>query len=354
MEFCCTNCFFDEWLIGHIKIYGKRVNKCDFCGDKNNFAININEFEGLISPIVGLYTAITNFYPMELLKEGDHSNDMIWDKLTNDWGIFNTPDIAENILSAIYQDDPREGTFYDFMNDAVAIEEEWSIEHYTIGNLWNEFCVEIKHQNRFNPKSFNKEMINLIISANIETILTGNKFYRARIQRDKKPYKLNEMGAPAKDLAIYGRINPQGIPYLYLSENEETSISEIRPNILDKVNLAIFELEKDIKVIDLRNLNIGSPFRWGDNLKEIYLNQAFLNDFSATVSKPINFKTSYLEYLPTQFVSEYIKNRGFDGIIYPSSVCTGYNIALFNEEKCKCISVKKVDISTINYKFSTS
>ena len=46
-----------------------------------------------------------------------------------------------------------------------------------------------------------------------------------------------------------------------------------------------------------------------------------------------------LSYIPLQFISEYIKNLGYDGFVYLSTVGDGENLVMFNwKEKCKIIN----------------
>ncbi|WP_228402509.1 RES domain-containing protein [Chryseobacterium sp. RU33C] len=59
---------------------------------------------------------------------------------------------------------------------------------------------------------------------------------------------------------------------------------------------------------------------------------------------------SELDYIPTQFICEFIKIfTGVQGIKFRSSVhITGNNLVIFNQELMECISVKKVKINQLN------
>src|SRR5690606_2903130 len=56
------------------------------------------------------------------------------------------------------------------------------------------------------------------------------KLYRARLHHksNEPAYAVDKMFCPPKDDSTAGRANPSGIPYLYLSDNEETVLYEIR------------------------------------------------------------------------------------------------------------------------------
>ena len=62
---------------------------------------------------------------------------------------------------------------------------------------------------------------------------------------------------------------------------------------------------------------------------------------------------SSLEYLPTQFITEFIKSKGYAGVSYTSTMGTsGTNIAVFDESLFECKSVHVVEISSIEYSYS--
>ena len=46
----------------------------------------------------------------------------------------------------------------------------------------------------------------------------------------------------------------------------------------------------------------------------------FFADLSALYSKPIANDDDVLDYIPTQFIAEYVKNLGYDGIAFRSSL----------------------------------
>lgn len=59
-----------------------------------------------------------------------------------------------------------------------------------------------------------------------------------------------------------------------------------------------------------------------------------LQQFSEELSKPVLPEKSHLDYIPTQFICEYLRSLDiYDGIIFKSSYGTGRNIVLFSEEK---------------------
>lgn len=76
-----------------------------------------------------------------------------------------------------------------------------------------------------------------------------------------------------------------------------------------------------------------------------------INIINKDLSKPIVYNKE-LEYLPYEFLAEYIKKRGFRGFAYNSSVTNeGINYVIFNYEHCNVISKKLYNIKklTIDY-----
>ena len=79
-------------------------------------------------------------------------------------------------------------------------------------------------------------------------------------------------------------------------------------------------------------------------------------------SKPVKSGDDTLDYIPTQYISEYVKNLNYDGIVYRSSLTPelddsdhdsdaeidGYNIVVFNYGKCEPIGSNVVTV-THNY-----
>ncbi|MBP6058482.1 MAG: RES domain-containing protein [Nitrosomonas sp.] len=55
---------------------------------------------------------------------------------------------------------------------------------------------------------------------------------------------------PLASTGIEGRGNPKGISYLYLSNDRETCLSELRPNRGQNLSVAQFKLNRDLKIIN--------------------------------------------------------------------------------------------------------
>lgn len=268
---------------------------------------------------------------------------------------------------------------------------------------WNDFVYQLMYKNRFSSSHEVVDLIRNIGETVSKTIPKGTKLYRARIfnentlgkviddltgtkQKDKKAqstkkiylypiigllsedkettlryrivdrfekeyskwqkkkfkgYNAKDSGKPPKDKAIEGRVNPPLISYLYLAEDPITSIYEVHPAIGQYVSVAEFVTKRDLKIYDF------AFFFPADYENEKKLDIALFNHISQMFSLPYQQKP--LQYLPTQCLAEIIKNSGFDGLRFKSSLHQdGNNIVLFDDEFCKPISSDYIQVNGID------
>ena len=144
------------------------------------------------------------------------------------------------------------------------------------------------------------------------------------------PYKPERM-KPLKGRAKEGRVNPKGIPCLYLSNKRETAMSEVRPWVGSLISLGFFKTRRSLKLVDCsvhhasgRKIYFKEPLAKGRaDAVWTHIDRAF--------SEPVTEQDDVAEYVPTQIVAELFKSAGYDGIVYKSAFGEdGYNIALFD------------------------
>lgn len=76
----------------------------------------------------------------------------------------------------------------------------------------------------------------------------------------------------------------------------------------------------------------------------------FIQTLQKEISLPIRKLDKQLDYIPTQYISEFIKSLGFDGVEYQSSLYSdGYNLAIFNPEKLDCRTTQVYEIENIEF-----
>ena len=143
-------------------------------------------------------------------------------------------------------------------------------------------------------------------------------------------YDEKESDAPPAEKAKAGRINPEGIVYLYAAKDVQTAILETRPVPTQYVSVAEIELKKDIHLFSFINMPVF------DDEGENALTNVGYGAVGEYFSRPNYSDQSY--YLATQYISEYIKNKTsedgniiFDGMCYKSALNPdGVNYVLFD------------------------
>ena len=155
---------------------------------------------------------------------------------------------------------------------------------------------------------------------------------------------------PPAEKAKAGRANPLGISYLYLANDIKTTLYEARASLYDYVTIGNFRLKDDIKVINLRGDTYDPiPLSEKEVLEDFLIHLPFITKLEQELSRPRRRSDNELDYLPTQYLSEFIKSMGFDGVEYQSSLHpSGYNLAIFNSTKLECIKVGIYEIASID------
>jgi len=171
-------------------------------------------------------------------------------------------------------------------------------------------------------------------------------------------YGKKESDAPSsRNISIPpGRANPSGISYLYTALDKATAISEVQPTIEQSISIARISTLKRLNVF---NFNYPTTYKnskllskhIGEVEEQLKLSSFWelgilFGTLSELFAKPILGNTDY--YYTTQYISEFLKNKGFDGIQYKSSLKKrGSNIVLFD-------TLKDENDNPINYQILDS
>ncbi len=260
--------------------------------------------------------------------------------------------------------------------------------------LWIDFCDEILHNNRYFPESVFLNKIKDVSRDVAYELKTGEMLYRCReyktedfyknpvikqceefiknevseleisekdfynssvletmitvlmmktglIEKAKEKYqeiadkhdtfwgfKANDNDAPPTAFAKSMRANPEGISYLYTAENIKTALMEMRPQLGQAYSVATIRIRDDVRLFDFTNEAYGNAS--SDTSKEHCFSRAVLNK---AFSDP-NYG-NLLNYVPMQYLCEYIKKQGFDGVRFRSSLFEdGKNVVLFDIDEC--------------------
>jgi hypothetical protein len=153
-------------------------------------------------------------------------------------------------------------------------------------------------------------------------------------------FNSKQSDAPPGSKTIPGRANPVGISYLYASDSIITAISEAQPSINQLISVAKIKILKNLKLFNFNFYDAFNDDFLDKSLMEIkekiglsFENiKIFFDTISELFSKPSLGRSD--NYFATQYISEFIKNHGFDGILFNSSLKKqGKNIVLFHTTK---------------------
>lgn len=353
---CCANCFKDTEISAIIEGIASKGD-CDICKKKNFHIYDTAIHDDLVAQFedfLDIYTPVANLpndYPkanLDLLKN------VLWNK----WNIFNTSILtAENIYNLIvdicHEKYAKHPDLFDKPVGILELHQGNYLNSQSILKVhqWEDFVCDIKNKNRFHTDHINRNILEIFLKKSQKTYKKGYIFYRARVCTDELGFDLSHMGVPpAKDIRA-GRANSEGISCLYLADDIKTTLHEVRAGIYDFITVGKFEIKGDIKIVDLTSINQISPFG-GLDPTTIAINMDHLKKISTDIAKPLRRYDSTLDYLPTQYISDFIRSLGYDGIEYKSTMCpNGYNLVLFEGRSAECIAVDNYDVKSINYDY---
>ncbi|QTV78978.1 RES domain-containing protein [Microbacterium sp. NIBRBAC000506063] len=310
---------------------------CDYCGAKDVACVEPPRLRQWFSTLVATYEEDVGGKPLVQL-------------LDEEWYLFRGSGLrsaeAKELLAEILDDG-------EFVRKTFA-----KIEYPDEGALrsWEDLRDELMHQNRWfldRPMDMGRirELLGYLITP--QSAFDSDKWYRARLMDSGGLHDLCDMGAPPPNLAKHGRANPVGIPYLYLASTRATAVAELRPHTGEHASVAAFDLAgSDLKYADLRDpRNHASPLVDDEDLIfRLRAGLPLLERLGIELTRPVQPSGAPYEYIPTQYLCEFIKTCGFDGVLYRSSVSTdgGSNVALFDPDVTKPLSVEEVAVERVS------
>jgi RES domain-containing protein len=213
---------------------------------------------------------------------------------------------------------------------------------------WERFCFTVKHRRRFffhgdgeddrdsfTPASLLEAIARISQSIGLVRVLsTGTRLWRARPDlKMRHSGTAKDYGPPPIELALQSnRMNPPGIPMLYLASTARTAVLETRATVSQ---VGQWRAARDLRILDLRELP-EVPGVFSDSERDDRLALKFLHNFATDVMQPIaRDQRVHVDYLPSQVVTEFMRDYPFkdgaiDGVAYGSTVHpAGWNVALF-------------------------
>jgi len=160
---------------------------------------------------------------------------------------------------------------------------------------------------------------------------------------------------PKAEFVGDGRVNPRGIPCLYMATTDEAAMAEVRPWVGSYISLAQFKVMRGVTVVDCSKDKRTFPnWLFHEPQQEIppeKREQIVWGDISYALSKPVTPDDPVTEYVPTQILAEGFRAHGFDGIVYRSLLGEGLNVALFDCSVAELINCGLYETSSVQFKF---
>jgi hypothetical protein len=170
---------------------------------------------------------------------------------------------------------------------------------------------------------------------------------------------------PRPGRAPEGRVNPKGIPCLYLSMTADAAMSEVRPWVGAAVSLAQFKVLRPLTIVNCSELH-------GQYFNLAFLNRTFdaltststapsPDEFEKIVwaaidtafSAPVTESDDVAEYAATQILAELFRSEGYDGVAYKSAFGDeGYSVALFDIDSARQLNGALHEVKSIKFEFS--
>ncbi len=333
MKWVCHSCFNDDELIGFIESEGIE-HYCDYCLQEQDYTIQLDELKDFFYELLSEFEIDNNGIPLlELIQKN--------------WNFFTRERCGENIINEILTE----------FN--LRIPHAQSKVNFSIDIRYNvEYWFELKEQLKWNSRYITD--IDYITSdlnwdsylSTVTEVDSEKDFFRARIHQNHTQtcYAANEMTAPQREISSAGRANPRGIPFLYLSEDMITTVYEVRASYLDLVTIATFNIKKNEKNHTLADFTETSSLFYPTKVKERIKSSVLKNYISDDLSKPMRRYDSELDYIPTQFICEFIKKYvGVAGIKFKSSFHSqGNNVVIFDQNIMKCTNTELVRVNELN------
>lgn len=331
---CCANCFGDRGLRKEISFRSEEIGTCEYCATAEEILIDARELADKFKTLIDVY-------------EPDDYGKSLAQLFKEDWYLFTHKRMDDAHVQVLLAD---------ILDDGQIVRKSYvPSKQYESDRLvkWEKLRQELMHENRFFPdinSDFFTRLKDLLAQLELDADQAPMTWYRARIQTQDVAFGESQMLAPPAANASHGRANPAGIPYLYLGSEIVTAVSEIRPHTGDIACIANFTMPDDLVLIDLCNPRATvSPFVLGagSDIGRILSDLTFLERLGAELTRPVRQQVAAFDYTPSQYLCEFIKKCGYDGVVYRSSVSDGINLALFKPEKARIGVIQQLEVSKV-------
>lgn len=377
---CCINCFSESEIIDFIKSE-EFIGDCDYCS-----SININVCD---------VAEVGHFIMEGFERHYEDAANQVGYESSEGGCLLPSQDMADILIE-------EEGIFgdrlydpYHLLKDLVILDGTAYVRKDPYGpptgdpeeiRYWENFCQTVKTKQRFTifsvspeknqydhsqPKEFLSHLANYFIPNFIDVIRPKTKIFRARINNENRKWSHKELTSPPPRYSRNNRMSPSGISFFYGGLSPDVCIHEVGPRVADNVNVAEFEVNRPLIVLNL-TIEVESrrsifDAEYSFSYEEYF--KPFLEHFVNDISRPIRKSDNEIEYVPTQVFTEFIKSTNFrahyylpdssgnegdvfiDGILFKSSIMKdGVNLVLFNGPEISTISKNNPNDAWLLYK----
>lgn len=329
----CKECFNDDELRGYI-ISQKQSGECSFCQQDSENTIDLYELKPFFEEL------LICFQPAE-------AGNSLVDIIQHYWNFFKNHEVGTQILNHILPITKSKIT--DGANPISFAPQIIESIYY-----WEELKNELKTETRYFSKIKDITIYDFgwdTFFDDLSAITHNNTLFRARLHHkaNEKCYEKKNMYSPPPELATAGRANPLGIPFLYLCDNIETTLYEIRASYLDEASVASFKLEDNVETLLISDFTISPDLYKPGSVDTVIKSTLLKEEISKDLSKPLRRYDSEVDYIPTQYICEFIKETTLaKGIKFRSSLYNkGNNIVIFDQELMLCTNVEKYRVENV-------
>ena len=167
---------------------------------------------------------------------------------------------------------------------------------------------------------------------------------------DQQPLPPDRM-KPLLYTAREGRVNPKGIPCLYLATDKDTAMAEIRPWIGSYISVGQFRTLRNFVLVDCSVEHARSFILYHTEPDPAKREEAVWAEIDKAFSEPVDVDESSAEYAPTQILTEAFRKHGFDGVVYKSRLGKGLNVALFDINAAELVNCCLYKVESLEFKF---
>lgn len=354
-ELICYGCVRDTYLIKQIKKSGVSF-ECSVCSKKRK-GIAVDDLISRVDDVLQQYFFPGDEYPKftdggsfsHYEQRGDYLDLHIAEML----GLDEDDPVVERVcgeLTSCSQYDYMQGGEAKYHDDLRYVTRV--VRPFHAEQRWNDFRLDIKHGNRYFNKNAKRFLdwlfdgLDLFRGYDSEAVvreLFEEEIFRARRCDSTTEYDTiakdaaNQLGAPPKERAGSGRMNPAGVPAFYGAFERDTCVAELRPPVGGRVISGKFKLTRAAQVFDFIALDrayAAQPLSFLDpNYAEKKGRRDFLRTLHSKIKVPVLPDQEH-EYLITQVIAEYLATQykvPIDGVLFASvQVESGTNLTLFN------------------------